>query len=604
MLNYQLQSLVSKLTTLSGEEFFDSLVLELQTILNAKHLFLANLTSISNSVTTLAYANSGCLNKNFYFDLRNTPPLHSPIFTLDVAETKFKQFLPFSFSDYRCIAAQILGSHHRRQGFIAAFYDSPLEPAFARQVESVLQLFSALSARHIEHRIDAPPQDPLTALEKKLHKHTLDPLTGLTDRNSLLTQIELKRQEAMNHGHTLALLTVCLDNFRYINQSFGHQIGDQLLCQCARRLEGRKPADYILARIAGDEFALLLPNSNRQKCANIASSLVTQLQQPFYLGTHAIKLSASIGAAVFPDDAKTSLQLLTRSDQAATHIKATGKNGYAFYTSQLSQQNNHKLHIKHALSLALKNRELEVFYQPIINLHTKSLEKCEALVRWTHQGENIAPLDFIPIAEEFGLAQELGRFVWETACNQVDIFKKNGIADINISVNRSMAEFPHNTSHNQDWGNTLISKNIDHSQISFEITETILAPENKKFSEYLSQLKRSGCSISLDDFGTGYSSLSYLRDFPIDYLKIDRSFIIGIDVDDDALALVTSIIDMAKALNIKTIAEGVETKAQLTILDGLNCDYIQGFFFSKPIRGDDFIKYSNSFCYETCLQAS
>lgn len=604
MLNFQLQTLVSKLTALSGQKFFDSLTLDLQSILKAKHLFFADLDSITHAATTLAFASDGNLDKNFNFNLGNNSSLHTSAFTLEVMEAKFEETLPFCFSDHCCIAAQILDSHHRTQGFIAAFYESSLDVNFANQVESVLQLFSALSTRHLQHKVEASPQDPLLALEQRLHKRSLDSLTGLTDRNYLLKQIELKRKDALSNEYTVTLLTICLDNFRYINHSFGHDIGDQLLCQCARRLEKRKPLDYTLARIAGDEFALLLPNTDRQKSAEIATALVHHLQQPFYIGTNEIKLSASIGAAVFPDDAQTSLQLLTRSDQAANHIKASGKNGFAFYTAQLSQKNAHKLIIKHALGLALKNRELEVFYQPIINLHTKNLEKCEALVRWTHQGENIAPLDFIPIAEEFGLAQELGKFVWETACNQVEIFKNNGIGDINISVNRSMAEFPHDNSHNQDWINTLISKNIDHSKISFEITETILAPENKKFSEYLSQLRNSGCSISLDDFGTGYSSLSYLRNFPIDYLKIDRSFIIGIDVNEEALALLTSIIDMAKALNIKTIAEGVETKAQLTILDKLNCDYIQGFFFSKPIRSDDFIKYSNNFCYETCLQAS
>lgn len=592
MLSNQLQAVVSNLTTLAGNEFFNALVLQLQELSQANYLFLAKLNPTTDIASTLAHASHAGLIENFSFSYANgcfTQPDINPI--------------PAAFLSHQhaaahtLICAPVLNDQHEITGTLVALFGQEPDADQTKQVLSLLQLFSGLASRHMEDTTQQ--QQPHPSQPNQM----IDRVTGLPDRSYLLKQVESAIHTSRSDNTTIALITISLDNFRYINNSLGHLAGDQLLYACARRLEKFIPSGCTLTRIAGDEFGILTGSVCKDSIVDLGLRLLDIIQEPINLEHQPIKLTASIGAATFPEDACSAIDLLAKSDEAAHHRKTSGKNGFSFFTEKLLQENRKKLQLKHALSQALKNRELEVFYQPIINLQSRRLEKCEALVRWTHNGKKIAPLEFIPIAEEFGLAQELGAFVWETACSQIETFKKNGMGNIHISVNRSMAEFPHPSSCNQDWLKTLIGRDIDSSQISFEITETILAPENKSFSEYLSQLKKSGCSISLDDFGTGYSSLSYLRNFPIDYLKIDRSFIHGIDIDPEALALVTSIIEMARALNIKTIAEGVETKGQLTKLDELGCDFIQGFFFSKPIKSDEFIRYSNSFCYDTILQA-
>lgn len=598
MLSSRLQTIVSKLSSTDGYDFFDSLVLELQEALNAKHLLIAQLNQGTHQASSLAVACDNSLKCPVTFDTKGIDldqPLISNRSTSAARDFTFDPSISFS------ICAPVLTANNQTCGVLVALFENPIENHQANQALSILQLFAGFASRHFanHHLLTNPDSIVLSASERNFQS---DSVTGLPDRNYLLQHIDVCAQAARSLKQKITLITISLDNFRLINNTLGHAAGDCLLYQCARRLENYLPKHCTLTRIAGDEFGLLVTNSSTSSITKLGISLSDYLHDPFYLDSHPVKITASIGAAVFPNDALTALDLLAKSDQAANHRKASGKNGFSFYTEKLLQENRKKLQLKYALGQALKNRELEVFYQPIINLQSRRLEKCEALVRWTHEGEKIAPLDFIPIAEEFGLAQELGAFVWETACSQIETFKKNGMGNISISVNRSMAEFPHPNSSNQDWLKNLVGRDIDNSQISFEITETILAPENKSFSEYLTQLKQTGCSISLDDFGTGYSSLSYLRNFPIDYLKIDRSFIAGIDENEEALALVTSIIEMAKALSIKTIAEGVETKGQLTKLDELGCNYIQGFFFSKPIKSDEFIRYSNNFCYETTLQ--
>lgn len=433
----------------------------------------------------------------------------------------------------------------------------------------------------------------------QLREH-YDLLTNLPNRQLLLERLERQILLMKQEGNKAALLFISLDNFRDLNNSLGHDVGDQLLQRIARRLEKLARQSDTLARFAGDEFVLLLPLIKDISAVEaIALSTLDTISTPFMIDQQAVDITASIGIAICPDDADDTLDAIAKADQACDHAKSQGKNCFQFFTEEMQRRSNQKVFLRNALNKALQKQSLEVFYQPIINLQTQSVEKCEALVRWTHEGRFISPMEFIPIAEEFQMAEDLGDLVLKRTCQQITELSEHGFSDINIAVNRSVAEFPKSDNSAYDWLATIKQQGIDASHISFEITESILAPEHAGFTDYLSELKQAGCTISLDDFGTGYSSLSYLRNFPIDYLKIDRSFVSDLESDPEALTLVSTIIAMAKALGLKTIAEGVETATQLILLEDLGCDYIQGYFFARPMPGDDLLNFLQGFDYES-----
>ncbi|NIB39505.1 EAL domain-containing protein [Pseudomaricurvus alkylphenolicus] len=419
-----------------------------------------------------------------------------------------------------------------------------------------------------------------------------DLLTNIPNRQLLLDRIEQQRL-LMDRQHTkAALLCISLDNFRDINTTLGHNVGDLLLQKIARRLGQHTRQSDTLARIGGDEFALLMPIlDDMVNAETVALHILDAINAPFLISDHVIEITASIGIAICPDDAHSSLDLINKADQAADHAKHSGKNCFHFFTHELQQRSHRKLLLKNALGKALHKRELNVFFQPIVNIASGEVEKCEALIRWQLDGEFVSPEEFIPIAEEFRLARSLGRFVLEESCRLIQRLDSLQLQPVTIAVNRSIAEFPDDGNQYHDWLGIIKEEGVEHQRISFEITESILAPENRSFAEYLYRLKEAGCSISLDDFGTGYSSLSYLRNFPVDYLKIDRSFVADLESDNDALTLVSTIIAMSKALGIRTIAEGVETEGQLSILKNMNCDLIQGYYFSRPLPGPDLLDY-------------
>ena len=426
-----------------------------------------------------------------------------------------------------------------------------------------------------------------------------DLLTDLPNRSLLLDRIEQQLLLAKHQQQQIALLNIDLDNFRDINIAHGQAFGDKLLQKVSRRLSQLVRQSDTLARIGGDEFALLVPLLNDTSTLE-AIALYTQeaMRAPFFIDKQVISISASIGLSVYPDDASDTLDLMAKADQAANHAKQQGKDSYHFFTPELQQRSNRKIYLNNALSKALVDQTLEVHFQPIVDLDKGTVDKAEALVRWTHNGEYISPAEFIPIAEEFGLAEKLGHLVLIQACQQVRAMEAAGIDDVTIAVNRSIAEFPQRDYKLNDWLNQIRAQDVDCAKISFEITESILAPEHKSFTDYLSHLKQAGCSISLDDFGTGYSSLSYVHNFPIDHLKIDRSFVTNMEKNSEALTLVSTIIAMAKALGMKTIAEGVENAEQLALLRELGCNYIQGFLFSKPLVGKQLIEFVNTFSLE------
>ncbi|BFM18139.1 hypothetical protein R50073_43220 [Maricurvus nonylphenolicus] len=435
----------------------------------------------------------------------------------------------------------------------------------------------------------------------QLHEH-YDLLTNLPNRQLLLERIEQQLLLLQQQDRKAAVMLISIDNFRDLNSSMGHHVGDLILQKVARRLETNLRQTDTLARYAGDEFVLLLPMlEDITTVETVAAKVLDAIRAPFMIEQSPIEITASIGIAVCPDDANETLTAIAKADQACNHAKASGKNTSQFFTEEMQQRSNYKMYLKNALTKALQEGALEVYYQPIVDLHNRQIEKCEALVRWQHEGKFISPMEFIPVAEEFQLAKDLGQLVLEKTCRQLQALDNAQCRPITIAVNRSVAEFPKAKRSHEDWLEIIREQGINADRISFEITESILAPENSEFTDYLSTLKKAGCTISLDDFGTGYSSLSYLRTFPIDNLKIDRSFVSDLEEDEEALTLVSTIIAMAKALGMKTIAEGVETRGQLQLLEELGCDYIQGFFFSRPLPEDKLVDYLQAFDYDFYL---
>ncbi len=418
-----------------------------------------------------------------------------------------------------------------------------------------------------------------------------DLLTDLPNRRLLLDRIKQQLMIAERQQNLSALICISIDDFRDINSSLGHHIGDKLLQRIAKRLSANTRKSDTIARISGDEFALLIPVLSKvSTLESSAQQILDSIRTPFCIDDHVIEITASAGISVYPNDANSSLDLLSKADQATRFAKSRGKNTYQFFTRELQTRSDNRLYLKNALSKALHGRTLDVYYQPIINLSNGRIEKCEALVRWQHQGQFVSPTEFIPIAEEFNMANELGMEVLKRACDQALSLKQQG-RNVTIAVNRSIAEFKESENASLNWLDYLHERGVACADISFEITESLLAPENSKLSTHLQHLQQAKCAIALDDFGTGYSSLSYLRAFPIDYLKIDRSFIQDMEDDEDAMTLVATIIAMAKALKMKTIAEGVETTEQLNTLIKLECDFVQGYLISRPLPAPEFDRF-------------
>ena len=438
------------------------------------------------------------------------------------------------------------------------------------------------------------------AQEKADIREHYDLLTNLPNRRLLLDRIQQQQLIAERQDAQSALLCISIDNFRDINNSLGHHIGDQLLQKVALRLSKSTRKSDTIARISGDEYAMLIPVlTDVSSLEATAQHVLNNIRAPFYIDRQVIEITASIGITIYPDDASDPHDLLAKADQATRFAKSQGKNTYQFFTRELQQRSDNRVYLKNALSNALNAKELEVYYQPIVNLTSRAVEKCEALARWTHKGRFISPIEFIPIAEEFSMARELGMEVLRQACEQAVAIQQLG-HNVCIAVNRSIAEFKDDTNASENWLERIRSYDLDPKSFTFEITESLLAPENTELSVHLERLQQAQCPIALDDFGTGYSSLSYLRAFPIDFLKIDRSFIQDLEHDEEALTLVSTIIAMAKALKMQTVAEGVETAEQLEILMDLECDYAQGYLFSRPLPGKDFEGFLNAFDFESC----
>ena len=420
--------------------------------------------------------------------------------------------------------------------------------------------------------------------EKLHYLANYDQLTHLPNRNLFNERLAYTHKLAERNNSLFALLLIDLDRFKQVNDSLGHHIGDILLEQVGQRLSSCLRDVDSIARLGGDEFTVTLTElQNKTDAAIVATKIITELSSPFEIHQQRINIGSSIGITCYPDDSKDLDNMLINADMAMYEVKAKGKNSYTFFSSEMAIQANNGRQLEKDLLQAINDNSLYLHYQPIINLQTNTTFGVEALLRWRHpEHGQIATNKIISTAERSDLIFTLGEWILDTACQQIRAWQDQGINSIHIAVNMSPHQF--NNKHNCiELIKRLIQQyNIPQHSLQLEITENLMLENSKLTLDTLHELKNLGVLLSVDDFGTGYSSLSCLRHFPVNILKIDHSFIKNIGLDSTDEDLIKTIISMGKNLNLKVSAEGVETKEQLTFLHAHQCDYAQGYYFSKP----------------------
>jgi len=417
-----------------------------------------------------------------------------------------------------------------------------------------------------------------------------DALTGLPNRRMFNENLTNFLEKAKTEASQNAIMFLDLDRFKYINDTLGHDVGDILLIEVSRRIEKSLKKRHNRAeiyRFGGDEFTILLPDYNATDSEDFAKELLEEFKTSFLIDGSDYFITPSIGISVFPNDGDDANTLIKHADTAMYYVKDRGKNNYQLFTSDMHQVFYRKMMIEKQLRTALDNEEFELYYQPIMDLKTNEIVGMESLIRWNNETlGQVPPDEFISIAEETGMIIPIGHWVLKTALEQNIRWQKEGYQPLGVSINVSVRQLLDPT-FLEKMKNAIENTSLDATYIVLEITESI-AMYAEAMIEKLDALKELGISLSMDDFGTGYSSLSYLNKYPLDSLKIDKSFVIGMNQDDENKAIVKTIIAIAKELDLKVIAEGVEGQEEYHFLDEIGCDYAQGYLFSRPLPAIDF----------------
>ncbi|PGT82346.1 EAL domain-containing protein [Bacillus sp. AFS040349] len=433
-------------------------------------------------------------------------------------------------------------------------------------------------------------------MEEKINYHAYyDSLTNLPNRLLLKDRLDQGLVYAQLHKEKLAVLFLDLDRFKTINDMLGHSYGDLLLRMVAKRLKECAYNGCTVSRQGGDEFTIILPVArNEFAIREFAENIISAFEEPFDLNGNEIFVKASIGISLFPQDGEKADDLIKKADTAMYKVKELSGNDYQFYTSSMDKRTMDNVKLETSLYRALDLNEFLVVYQPQFDYKHKKVIGVEALLRWNHSSKGmIPPGQFIPLAEETGLIVQIGEWVLKQSCKQLKEWQEKGYKHFSISVNVSAQQF-----NKKDFvtmvKNILAETQLDPSYLELELTENLIIQNTEETLSKMSELKKLGIKISIDDFGTGYSSLGYLRNFPINTLKIDRSFINDVCHDSKNAAITNTIITLAHNLNLHVIAEGVETKDQIDFLLSSDCHLVQGFYFSPPVKADDFFeKYLN-----------
>jgi diguanylate cyclase (GGDEF)-like protein len=452
----------------------------------------------------------------------------------------------------------------------------------------VVTLITAIFDAHLQSRSRSHARR-LEAVNAELqHQATHDALTGLPNRVLFMDRLGREIAHADRDGHRFAVLLLDLDRFKLINDTLGHAAGDLLLSGVARRLCGVTREVDTVARTGGDEFLILISDTRDQAdLGALAAKIGKSLCEPFAVNGAEVHTSASIGISVYPEDGKDVDALVARADEAMYFAKQRGRNSYQFFNKAMSVFSQERLDLENDLRRALALNQMEVHYQPKSDVATGRISSVEALLRWHHPTRGlVSPADFIPLAEESGLILSIGEWVLRESCRQAREWQKNGIPFLRVAVNVSPVQF-RQSNFLQAVHSALVDFDLMPQYLEIELTETTVMGNAEDSVQILEQLSRLGVVVSIDDFGTGYSSMSYLRKFPIDKLKIDRSFISELTTNPADASIVQAIISLAHSLRLKVVAEGVETAEQLQRLRELGCDQYQGFYRSKALPADE-----------------
>ncbi len=453
---------------------------------------------------------------------------------------------------------------------------------------------------HLEERVIERTQQLEIANAQLLKMALCDSLTQLANRAAFIDRLDEALNQLRNQPDLqFAVLFLDCDRFKIVNDSLGHFVGDQLLVAIAQRLQQHLRQMDTLARLGGDEFAILLtqridPDSTLQ----FADQILAAFAEPFTLQDHQVFINASIGIALGKADYEKPEHLLRDADTAMYHAKAAGKAQYRLFEDTMHRAALHLLQIETDLRRAIKQQEFSLNYQPIVALDSGKIAGLEALIRWNHPDRGfISPSTFIPVAEETGLISEIGTWVLREACHQIRSWQKQGVIDLSfsVSVNLSARQFAQ-LNLMQQITQILAETDLSPRCLKLEVTESAIMDNPRSAADILAKLRQQQIQLSMDDFGTGYSSLSYLQSFPMDYLKIDRSFVMSLDGTEEKLGLVPIIVKIAQTMNMQVVAEGIETPEQLAQLRSLNCDFGQGFFFSKPLTAEKVIELITAGC--------
>ncbi|WP_371324498.1 EAL domain-containing protein [Dechloromonas sp. ZY10] len=420
--------------------------------------------------------------------------------------------------------------------------------------------------------------------ERMRHIAQHDPLTGLPNRMALAIRLAQLLPEARRYERRLAMMFLDLDRFKIINDTLGHPVGDELLREVACRLSNIIRETDFVARLGGDEFVILLPEiSTPADSALVASKIIAALATPVQVDTHELHTSPSIGISIFPDDGPDADSLLKNADTAMYHAKAAGRNNYQFYAAEMNQAASERMDIERKLRHAIARNEFAIAYQPQFAGDSGRPTGVEALLRWHHPSDGmISPARFIPVAEEMGLIVEIGEWVMRNACREMKHWLDAGLQPMRVAVNVSARQL-RRRDFCESVAGALAESGLPAELLELEITESSVMENPEEAIEILQRLRRMGVTLAVDDFGTGYSSLAYLKRFPIDHLKIDRSFVADIEHDLNDRAIAFGTIALAHSLGLNVIAEGVETADQLELLRSNGCDEVQGYLFSKPL---------------------
>ena len=469
--------------------------------------------------------------------------------------------------------------------------------------EQYLDVSDKSEIGRISHRFNEMIRFIREAKDKIQYQALHDPLTGLPNRAFLQERLMRKIEEARENDQQVAVMFLDLDRFKYINDTLGHTVGDRCLKEVALRIESCLLKRDLLARVGGDEFVVLLPGfTSFAEIEHIPPQILSVFEEPFVIDGLDLYMTTSIGIALYPDDGADLESLIKNADMAMYRAKEHGRNNYQLHTAAMNNAAAERMTIETNLRKALERGELQLYYQPKVDLQTHRVIGMEALIRWKHpEWGMVSPAKFIPVAEDTGLIVPIGDWVLRNACAQNKSWQNEGWPPLRVSVNLSALQFqrPHLA---QQVAGVLAETGLEAEWLEIEITESLLMQNTEAIITTLEELKELGVHLSIDDFGTGYSSLSYLERFPIDSLKIDQSFVRPIQDEDSDALIAKAIISLGHSLNLEVIAEGVETVGQLEFLRSQNCDTVQGYLISEPIPPEEFVEVLRRRGFESAIQ--